>query len=199
MHEWSKDRACKMLRFTVALCNSRKLSSFYEFLLRLRPALFVFWGILRREKKAQRTYGSRAGWLWVLPTEQLCWQLAGAGLLGFPEKTSQAEVQPFHNRGACFLVIRRNWEETMRSRNKKSTEGGSESRKNQTSPSTRDYMFSCSLSGIIPDTVIAFVQLCYFLLSHMRLLYCPKLMFGWKAWCEDSMRCRIYWFQVLPE
>lgn len=45
----------------------------------------------------------------------------------------------------------------MRRGNKKSTEGGSESRKNQTSLSKRDYMFSCLLSGVIPDTGIAFV------------------------------------------
>lgn len=55
----------------------------------------------------------------------------------------------------------------MRSRNKKSTEGGSESRKNQTSLSTKDYTFCCLLSGVIPDTGTAFVQLCYLLLSHM--------------------------------
>lgn len=62
----------------------------------------------------------------------------------------------------------------MRSRNKKSTEGGSESRKNQTSLSTKDHTFCCLLSGVIPDTGTAFVQLCYLLLSHMPLtqLHC---------------------------
>lgn len=30
-------------------------------------------------------------------------------------------------------------------------------------------MFSCLLSGVIPDTGIAFVQLCHLLLSHMPL------------------------------
>lgn len=57
----------------------------------------------------------------------------------------------------------------MRSRNKKSTEGGSESGKNQTSLSTRDYLFSCLLPGAIPDPGMAFVQLCHLLLSHMPL------------------------------
>lgn len=99
---WSKGRVCKVLRFTEAVCPSRKFSSFYEFLLRVRWALFVFWRILRRDKRAQRTYGSQTGWLCVLPTEQLCWQLAGAGLLCFPEKTSQAKVQAISQQESLF-------------------------------------------------------------------------------------------------
>lgn len=43
--------------------HSRKLCSFYEFLLREQWALSVFWGILGREKKAQRACGSQMGWV----------------------------------------------------------------------------------------------------------------------------------------
>lgn len=46
----------------MVLVLSRKLSSFYEFLLRVWWTLSVFWGILGRGKKAASLCASQMGW-----------------------------------------------------------------------------------------------------------------------------------------
>jgi len=80
-------------------CHRRKISSFYEFLLRVRSALSVFCGILGREKSAQGRCARQMGWSWILPAKQLCWQLASAALIYVPEKASQAEVKAVCQQG----------------------------------------------------------------------------------------------------
>lgn len=122
------------------------------------------------------------------------------------KRPAKKKYKPFLNRGACFLMTSKNWKYTMRSRNKKSTEGGSESSKNQTSLSTRDYVF-------------LFTLWCY---SRHRYSFCSVMLFAAISYASDtvtlpnnlclaeeldvnvmrkawSMRCRIYWSQVLPE
>lgn len=49
-------------------CHSRKLSSFYAFLLTVLWALLVFWGILGREKRAQRPLVVK--WMGLSPTSR---------------------------------------------------------------------------------------------------------------------------------
>lgn len=133
--------------------HSRKLSRFYEFLLRVWWTLSVFWGILGMGKKAQRMCASQMGWFWVLPAEQLFSSLS--------QKSHPSRSKSHFSTGEAACLLARETEESVRSRNKKATGGGWEGRKDNNSQSKRSDRSSRSSSCIIPDTGTAFFFFSY--------------------------------------